>query len=135
MSFQIDNPGTGELRKFGLIMGGMVAGIFGVLLPWLVGYSWPYWPWIVLAVFWPWALAVPDSLFPVYKLWMRFGHVAGWINTRIILAIMFFGMFFPAGLLMRLLGKDPMRRKTDKNAMSYRIESTPIERNHIERPY
>ena len=135
MSFQIENPGTGELRKFGLIMGGMVAAIFGVLLPWLFGYTWPYWPWVVLGVFWLWALTVPGSLFPVYKLWLRFGHVAGWINTRIILAIMFYGMFLPAGLVMRLFGKDPMARKLDRNAMSYRIESTPTEKNHIERPY
>ena len=74
-------------------------------------------------------------MFVVYRVWMKFGHFAGWINTRIILGIMFYAIFFPAGMLMRLVAKDPMARKLDNGAKTYRIPSQTLEKNHIERPY
>ena len=135
LSVKIENPGTKELRKFGLIFGAIVAVLFGLLLPWAFDYAWPVWPWVLSGISCFWGLAHPDSLFVVYRVWMKFGHIAGWINTRIILGIMFYVIFFPAGLLMRLLAKDPMARKLDNSAQSYRIESEVPEKNHIERPY
>jgi uncharacterized membrane protein len=132
---QIENPGTQELRKFGLVTGAIVAVLFGLLLPWLFDYPWPLWPWIVAGILWIWGLAHADSLFTVYRTWLKFGHVAGWINTRIILGIMFYIVFFPAGVLMRLVAKDPMARKLDDKANSYRIVSETMDKNHFERPY
>ena len=135
MSQKIENPGTAELRKFGLVTGAIVIVLFGVILPWVIGYKWPTWPWILTGILWIWALAIPDTLFLIYKPWLKFGHVAGWINTRIILGLMFFLVFFPAGILMRLFSKDPMARKLDGTVNSYRIVSKTIEKDHIERPY
>ena len=131
----IENPGRAELRKFGLISGAIVAVLFGVILPWLVEYQWPIWPWIVTGILWVWALAMPGTLFLVYKPWLKFGHIAGWVNTRIILGLMFYLIFFPAGIIMRVFGNDPMARKLDSSVKSYRIASEPIEKDHIERPY
>ncbi len=131
----IENPGRSELRNFGLISGIIVAVLFGLMLPWLVGYQWPIWPWIVTGILWVWALAMPGTLFLVYKPWLKFGHIAGWINTRIILGLMFYLVFFPAGILMRVFGNDPMARKLDSTVKSYRIISEPIDKDHIERPY
>ena len=135
LNIQVENPGTAELRKFGLVTGAIVSALFGLLVPWIFDYSWPLWPWIVAGISALWGLVHPDSLFVIYRYWLKFGHVAGWINTRIILAIMFYLVFFPAGILMRLLGKDPMARKLDSTADSYRITSEPVEKDHIERPY
>lgn len=132
---QIENPGTQELRKFGLVTGAIVAVLFGLLLPWIFNYSWPLWPWVVTGISSLWGLVHPDSLFVIYRIWLKFGHVAGWINTRIILGIMFYLVFFPAGILMRFFGKDPMARKLDGAMNSYRIISPSMEKNHIERPY
>ena len=135
LNIQVENPGTAELRKFGLVTGAIVSALFGLLLPWIFDYSWPLWPWIVAGISGLWGLVHPGSLFVIYRYWLKFGHVAGWINTRIILAIMFYLVFFPAGILMRLLGKDPMARKLNSTANSYRITSEPVEKDHIERPY
>ena len=134
-SIQIENPGTQELRKFGLVFGAIVAVLFGLFLPWVFDFAWPVWPWIVSGISCSWALVHPDSLIFIYRIWMKFGHVMGWINTRIILGIMFYVIFFPAGVLMRLVAKDPMARKLDAETKSYRIESEVPEKNHIERPY
>lgn len=124
-----------ELRKFGLLTGAIMAVLFGLLFPWLFSKSLPLWPWIVAAVLSAWALIAPASLKPIYRGWMAIGAVLGWINTRIILGVMFFVMFFPAGLLMKIAGKDPMRRKLDTEAKTYRVNNTPPNSKHIERPY
>lgn len=132
---KIENPGVHELRKFGLIFGAILVALFGLLLPWLFDFAWPVWPWIIAAISCTWALVHPGSLFPVYLVWMKFGHIMGWINTRIILGIMFYVIFFPVGVFMRMIAKDPMARKLDDSIASYRKESSPLDRNHIERPY
>ena len=124
-----------ELREFGLITGAIVAVLFGLLLPWLFDQKLLLWPWIVAGVLWTWALLLPTSLLPVYRGWMAVGHVLGWINTRIILGIMFFIVFLPAGLIMRLLGKDPMARKIDKSQATYRVMHAHPKKDHVERPY
>ena len=129
------NPDKQELRKFGLVFAGMFILIFGLLLPWIWDKSSPMWPWIVAAVFIAAALLVPMALGPVYRLWMKIGHVLGWINTRIILGIMFFFIFAPVALVLRLLGKDMLRRRLDTTATSYRIASEQLPRDRMERPY
>lgn len=127
---------TSDLRKFGLIMGGMFALIFGGLLPWIFdAKSWPIWPFIVLAVFWTLALAIPESLRKVNEIWLKFGNVMGWVNSRIILGIMFFLLIFPIGLLLKIFGKDAMNRKLDKNSDSYRRVSKQRDPKHLEKPF
>ena len=66
---------------------------------------------------------------------MKIGHVLGWINTRIILAIMFYLLFFPIAIIMKILGKDPLYKKLDSKLSSYRKESLPQPKEHIERPF
>jgi hypothetical protein len=128
-------PRKKELREFGLITGAIVAVLFGLLLPWLLDNALPLWPWILAAVLWAWAMLLPASLAPIYRGWLAFGHVMGWINTRIILGIMFYLLFLPVGLLMRLLGKDPMARSMDKTKVSYRVTHSSRNKDHVERPY
>ena len=53
----------------------------------------------------------PIILGPVFKLWLKVAHAVGWFNTQILLSIVFILVFIPTGLVMRLLRKDPMKRK------------------------
>ena len=124
-----------EMRKFGFTMGAVISILFGLLLPWLFEHDYPLWPWIAAGVFWLAAAAVPASLSPVYSAWMRIGHALGWINTRIILGLMFYTVFFLASILMKLLGKDPMSRKIDTTLDSYRVRSEERAREHLEKPF
>ena len=135
LNLTIENPGSNELRKFGLVSAAIVVALFGLLLPWLFDFAWPKWPWILGGVLGLWGLLAPASLFFVYKYWMKFGQIAGWINTRIILGLLFFLLFFPVGVMMRLFASDPMRRKLDKDSKTYRIESAPLEQYHADKPY
>ena len=129
------NPDKQELRKFGLIFAGMFILIFVLLLPWIWDKPRPTWAWIVAAVFIAFALLAPAALGPVYRLWMKIGLVLGWINTRIILGLVFFVIFTPVALFFKLLGKDPLKRRLDASATSYRIESEQPPRDRMEKPY
>jgi hypothetical protein len=53
---------------------------------------------------------------------MRFAYLLAWINTRLILCAIFYLVFTPIGLVMRLLKIDPLDRKIDKNKNSYWIK-------------
>jgi hypothetical protein len=125
-----------KLRNFGLMMGSFVGILFGLLLPYLFSHGIPMWPWIVLGVFFFFALLLPYFLFPIYKGWMVIGHWLGWVNTRIILGILFYLVFFPMGVFMKLLGKDPMMRKLKRNEeTSYRETCSPKNIELMKEPY
>lgn len=126
---------TRELRKFGLIFGTGLVVIFGLFLPWLAERPWPVWPWVTAAVFVSLALVYPPALKPLNVAWLKFGHILGWINTRIILGVVFFVIFLPASLLLQLLGRDPMKRRLDPSAPSYRIPSKSSPKDQLERPF
>jgi hypothetical protein len=100
-----------ELRNFRFMITAFVATVFGLLLPWLFTHTAPTWPWVVSGFFLFFTLLLPSLLLPIYKGWMVIGNALGWVNTRIILGILFYVVFFPIGLSMKLLGKDPMARK------------------------
>jgi Saxitoxin biosynthesis operon protein SxtJ len=43
--------------------------------------------------------------------WMRFAHALGYVNSRIILSLTFYGMMTPVGLVSRLVGRNPLLRR------------------------
>ena len=127
-----------ELRKFGWVTGLLVILFVGVLLPWLADKNILSWQKITLpigSVLIAWAFAHPGSLIYVYKPWMAFADKIGWVNTRIIMAILFYVIIMPIGVIMRLFGKDPMARKFETQAQSYRITKEPQPKDHMETPY
>ncbi|GAB4337901.1 MAG: hypothetical protein Kow0089_09490 [Desulfobulbaceae bacterium] len=129
------NPEKKELRNFGLITGAMVVLFFGLLVPWFFGREFARWPWITGGILAAWGLALPRTLRPVYIVWMTIGHWLGWINTRIILTLLFYLLILPVGVIMRLFGKDPLARSFDPGRQSYRVESSAPDKTHMERPY
>lgn len=118
------------LRQFGL----MVGGVF------LVIGLWPFlWrqeairDWVVVlgALLSVTGLAVPAILKYPYQGWMLVGHMMGWVNTRIILGILFYGVVTPMGLVMKLAGRDPMCRGFEPDAPTYRVIRTPRSASHM----
>jgi hypothetical protein len=125
-----------ELRQFGLLFGAILVLLFGLLLPFLIGYSVPLWPWVVALLVTVLALFAPTALTPFYRGWMRFGLIAGFINTRIIMFVLYYALFVPTGLAMKLFGRDALARTTGgKTTDSYRVASAVRPNDHFERPY
>ena len=126
---------TAGLRRFGLMFGGIVGGLFGLLIPWVFGLRFPYWPWIVLVLFTLWSLLAPDSLSVFYKVWMRFGLILNAVMSRIILGIVFYIVVLPIGIFARLKGNDPMHREFDVTLDSYRTNSEQKDKLRMEKPF
>ena len=123
-----------QLRSFGFI----VAGGFTIigLLPFLIHQEPPrMWSLGIAGFLTVLGLVFPRSLTGFYRLWMIIGSVLGWINTRIILAVGFYGILMPMGLVMRIVGKDPMRRRFDTNAKTYRVNRSPRQGSHMKNQY
>jgi len=56
---------------------------------------------------------------PVYLIWMRLAFVLSWVNTRILLLAVFYLVLTPIGLIMKLMGKDPLDQRIEKKRTSY----------------
>ena len=129
---ELDRKG---LREFGLVTGGIVAGLFGLFFPWLLEVQIPLWPWAVAGILAAWALLAPNSLRPLYRLWMRLGLLLSRITTPIILGVVFLVVILPVALVMKVAGRDPMARKFDDKAKTYRVPSRKALRDSMERPF
>lgn len=134
-SDQIPELDGAGLRRFGLIMAGIVAGLFGLLLPMVVDYAMPLWPFAVAGVFCGWSLGTPRTLIVVYRPWMRLGLVLNRIVTPVIMSVVFFVLITPVSLIMKIIGRDPLARGFDPDAESYRQPSRKPSREHLERPF
>lgn len=140
MTHTHDEMSAAELRKFGLVTGAIIIGFIGFLLPWMKGGIEKSMQWLMIAgpigsLLIVWALAHPASLIHFHKPWMAFAEKLGWINTRIILFIVFYALFFPIGLIMRLVGNDPMHRRFETELDSYRTTRENPTQDHMEHPY
>ncbi|MBS0183829.1 MAG: hypothetical protein JSS39_15675 [Nitrospira sp.] len=123
-------PSTKDLRQFGFLVG----GVFAVIGLWPVVFrseSPRLWAMMLGSLLIALGAIAPQSLKQVYSGWMKLGHILGSINTRIILGIIYYLLITPMGLVMRLMGKDPMHRTMAQGMDTYRIVRTPRPRDHM----
>jgi hypothetical protein len=134
MDHEIKTPDRNGLREFGLVTGGIVAGLFGLFFPWLLARPVPAWPWVIAGVLGGWGLVAPQSLGAVYRGWMKFGLLMSKVTTPVIMGIVFYLVITPIGLLRRLSGRDSLLRRFDTSA-SYRVPSAKPPVKNLERPF
>ena len=111
-------------RAFGLTFATLFAIIGG--LGWTLFHVILYWTFIVSVVFLMIAMATPGMLLPLNRLWAAISERLGHFNNYVLLGLFFYLFMFPAALLMRLLGVDPMQRAINPEVVSY---WTPVERH------
>ena len=131
-------PSTGktELRSFAWVMA-VAAGLIAGFL-WYKGAE-PGWHIAggVAGFFVAAGLLVPIALKPLYLAWMTLARILAFINTHILLALVFYSLFTLIGGIMRLVGRDPLDRKLSANAASYwqRREQPLLGRDHYKRQF
>ena len=123
-----------ELRQFGLLVG----AIFTVIGLWpLVFRGEPLRLWalglggLLIAC----GGMLPHVLRPIHTGWMWVGHILGWINTRILLGIVFYVLVTPIGLVFRLMGKDTMRQGFAESSTTYRMIRSPRPPSHMKHQF
>ncbi len=109
-----------KIRDFGITFFVVFALIGGVLLykGRSLGYA-CFGAGVLFVVLGKWA---PRLLRPLCKAWMTLALVLGFFTSRIILCILYYCVLTPIGVIMRLLGKDPLDRRWDEEARSYWIK-------------
>ena len=123
-SFSRDETVAGSSdRSFGIVMTAAFA-VISLLNWWHDGHSWR-WTGGTAVLFLAAALLYPAALKPLNRLWLKFGLLLHKVVNPIMMAFVFFGAVLPTGLIMRALGKDPLRLKRQPDANSYWIERRP----------
>ena len=87
---------------------------------------------IVLSVM---AVVFPAALKPFQRVWMNIGETLGWVNSRIILSIVYYLLIVPIGAILRITGKDAMRRKFEPNAETYKVPRAARPASHMQHQY
>jgi hypothetical protein len=131
---KIHQPTAKELRSFGLLMGGvfLTVGLWPLVFH---GESLRVWASLIAGFFGAMGVLFPKGLEPLHRIWMKIGEKLGWINSRIILGIMFFGIFTPMAFIMGLLGKRPLQLGYDHKANSYRVLKKARDPDHVLKPF
>ena len=106
-------------RSFGIVF--FIVFLIITLYPLTYGGEIRLWSLIISLIFLTLGLLNSKILSPLNKIWFKFGIFLGKIVSPLIMGIIFFLVVTPIGLIMRLLGKDVLNLKYDKNK-SYWIE-------------
>ena len=69
----------------------------------------------------------PRWLAPVFWIAMAVTFPLAWAVSLLVLALLFYGLFGPLGLLFRLLGRDPLERRIDPDQRSYWKATQPAD--------
>ena len=112
-------------RKFGFFFT-FVFVVAAAYLYYTKNIGWAYVFVAAASIFLLITLIKSNALLPLNKLWMRFGLVLGMIVSPIVLGIIFFGMFAPIALLMRMSGRDELRLKLKDKSSHWISRNEPI---------
>ncbi len=87
--------------------------VTGKILGWLLGVAGAL---MLIAVIWP------VFLLPANRMWQRFARRLGLVMNHVVLGIFLYLVMTPIGLIMRLLGHDPLQLRRDEDAESYFVD-------------
>jgi hypothetical protein len=112
-------------RSFGIVMAVFftVVAILPALHGQLLSIRW--WAAALAAVFLALALLWSEFLRPLNRLWQKLGLLLSKIVGPIVLSLVFFAVVTPVGLLMRALGKDPLRLDRNTSTTYWIVREPP----------
>jgi hypothetical protein len=122
-----------SLRRFGLTMGLAFLGISALII--FKGKSALGYPAVISGSFFLISFVAPGLLKPFYIFWMYLAFLLSWVNTRVILFLVFYLIFFPIGLCLRLFSRDPLGQKIDRKCRSYWIKNETVAAAGYERQF
>ena len=123
-----------EIRKFGIVIG-IILLIIGVILLWKKNIYYPIL--MIMGIFlFVGGLSIPIILKPIYIIWMIFATIMGWLMTRFILSLLFYGLITPISLIARLMKKKFIYLRWDKINNSYwNYRSNKVQNVDYEKQY
>ena len=110
----------GSEKSFGVVFS--IVFLIIALYPLFGSEGFRLWALIMSALFLFLAFFVPKILIIPNNIWFKLGLFLGSIIAPIVMMIVYFIAVLPTGLIMRLLGKDLLKRKIDNDTDTYWIE-------------
>jgi hypothetical protein len=118
-------PSARELRWFGVLFLGFCTAI-AALLFWRRGQVvLPAIVVVVAAASTALYYAVPPLRRPLLRSWVTVTYPLGWLGSHLVLAVFFYLVLSPLGVLMRLSGRDVLQRRLERERPSYWVERRP----------
>ncbi len=117
-------PTDQDLRWFAWLFVPVFLTAMAIFAYWKLGAP----PWVPAAIFAPAPIAAilawrrPQALRAVFVGWMLFLFPLGWTISHLVLAIVYYVVLTPFGLVMRVFGHDPLARHLDASAKTYWVE-------------
>ena len=113
------HPTSPQLRTFGRLLAIFVP-VFGALVWWRTGRvesGATIWVagGVLTAVYW----LAPPIRRPIYVGWMYAAFPIGWVISHLLMAIIYYVVITPIGMVMRATGRDPLLRRFDRSARTY----------------
>ena len=107
------------------VFGSVLACIMAALALWpLLDHNVPSLPWgIATLTLFLMTWLTPLSLTPILKVWLKFGHILGIINTHLLLGIAFFLFITPIALLFKLIGRDALALRFQQKASYWKNQN------------
>ncbi len=119
------NPSRREMRWFGLLVL-LFFGLIGGLVLWRAqSLTVSVTLWSIGAAMCAMYYAIRPLRRPIYRGWMYAVYPIGWVISHTVLALTYYLVLTPIGLLMRGLGRDPMERRLDRSAKTYWVPYNP----------
>ncbi len=115
-------PDKKELRKFAITIWAVLSIIGGIILWQKKDIGFILWT-IGILILLP-GLFWPKILEPIYKVWMTFALLLGFVMNHLILAMMFYVVITPIGIVKRMIKKDPLQISLNRAIESYWIKRT-----------
>jgi hypothetical protein len=118
--FKEIKSGKKQLREFGLTIG-IILVILGGIAVWrgkCAGIPLLTLGTVLIVL----GLGAPEVLKVPQKLWMALAVVIGFFMSRLVLAVLFYAVITPIGIIMKLFGKDVLDERINKGAASYWTE-------------
>ena len=109
-------------RKFGFFFT-VIFTIISIYLFFYDNYNTAYIFLVISVIFFVITILKAELLLPLNKLWMRFGFILGLIINPVVLGIIYFLVFTPTGLMMRLFKRDELRIKLKKRNSYWKLRS------------
>jgi hypothetical protein len=113
-------PEQSSEKSFGIVFS--VVFLIVALYPLINSEGLRIWALVISVFFLFSAFLIPKILVIPNKIWFKFGLLIGSIVAPVVMAFVYFFTVLPTGLIMRLLGKDLLQQKLDKNTNSYWIK-------------
>ena len=112
-------PTPRDLSWFGIVVLAFF-GLVGLMAwRWTGTFSVSFYLWTLAAVLVSAYYAIPTLQRPMFVGWMYATYPLGWVMSHLLMAVVFFGVLTPTGLLMRAVRRDTMDRTFDRNARTY----------------